>query len=71
MGHRKSLPFYVLIAVGVVLLMAVARVPVAAYVPLLVLAACPIMMMFMMKNMKHGSDDHGAETRTTPDDGRR
>ena len=71
MGHRKSLPFYVLIAVGVVLLMAVARVPVAAYVPLLVLAACPIMMMFMMKNMKHGHDDGDAETRTTPDDGRR
>jgi hypothetical protein len=45
-----------LIGVGILFVLGLAGLPVLTYVPLLVVLACPLMMIFMMGGMKHGSD---------------
>ena len=50
-------------ATGVSIVLAALGVPVVSYLPILVvLAICPLMMVFMMRSMNHsGSQDTGRE----------
>ena len=60
-----------LIAVAAMALAAALGVPVLAYVPIAVLLlACPLMMVFMMRGMSHGNDEgtsHDQHTGATRD----
>jgi hypothetical protein len=49
-----------LIGVGILFVLSLAGLPVLTYVPLLIILACPLMMIFMMGGMNHGSD-HGEQ----------
>lgn len=65
--HTNRLPAYVVCAALVAGVLAVFGVPLTALVPLAVLLACPLMMIFMMRGMSgmhgHGEDHtgHGCE----------
>jgi hypothetical protein len=50
-----------LIGVGILFVLGLAGLPVLTYVPLLIILACPLMMIFMMGGMNHGGGDHGAQ----------
>jgi hypothetical protein len=50
-----------LIGVGILFVLGLAGLPVLTYVPLLIILACPLMMMFMMGGMNHGGGQQGAK----------
>jgi hypothetical protein len=50
-----------LIGVGILFVLGLAGLPVLTYVPLLIILACPLMMMFMMGGMNHGGGGQGAQ----------
>lgn len=57
MNHSSHLKF-VLGAVAVFVVLAALGVPVLANLPFLaILLVCPLMMIFMMRGMNHGSSD--------------
>jgi hypothetical protein len=48
------------LAVGILVLgLAVLGVPVITYLPILLVLACPLMMIFMMRGMGHGGHGDG------------
>lgn len=53
MNHQKMIK-PMLIGVGVLFVLGLAGLPVLNYVPLLIILACPLMMIFMMGGMNHG-----------------
>ncbi len=59
MNHQKMLK-PMAIGVAVLFVLGLAGLPVLNYLPLLIILACPVMMMFMMGGMSHGGDkqDH-------------
>ena len=61
MNHQQMLK-PMLIGAAVLVVLAVAGLPVGALVLPLVVLACPLMMFFMMRNMDHGGHDHSAQT---------
>jgi hypothetical protein len=54
-NHQQMLK-PMLIGVGVLFVLGLAGLPVLTYVPLLIILACPLMMIFMMRGMNHGGD---------------
>lgn len=60
MNHQKMIK-PMLIGVGVLFVLGLAGLPVLNYVPLLIILACPLMMMFMMGGMNHGGGQQGAQ----------
>jgi hypothetical protein len=58
MNHQKMIK-PMLIGVAVLFVLGLAGLPVLDYLPLLILLACPLMMMFMMAGMNRGGDRHG------------
>lgn len=73
MNHQQMIK-PMLIGVGILFVLGLAGLPVLAYAPLLILLACPLMMIFMMGGMNHGGGDQGAHHdhsnagRTRPDE---
>ncbi len=64
---RQNLPLYAL--AGAVLLagLAIAGVPLATVLPVLIALACPLMMLIMMSGMHSGNHDgEDAPTKRTP-----
>ena len=63
MNHQQMIK-PMLIGVGVLFVLGLAGVPVGNYLPLLILLACPLMMMSMMGGMNHDdkSDEHHDHT---------
>lgn len=57
MNHQQMLK-PMLIGAGVLFVLAVAGVPVGSVALLLVVLACPLMMLFMMRGMDHGRGGH-------------
>ena len=55
MNHQQMIK-PMLIGVGILFVLGFAGLPVLTYVPLLIILACPVMMIFMMGGMNHGSD---------------
>jgi len=55
------------LAVGMIVVgLAVLGVPVITYLPILLVLACPLMMIFMMRGMghgEHGDGQHGHDSR--------
>ena len=68
-SHRNHLNL-LFAATGVFIVLAALGVPVLSYLPILVvLAICPLMMVFMMRSMDHGgSQDTGREDADRPGD---
>lgn len=68
-SHRNHLNL-IFAATGVFIVLAALGVPVLSYLPILVvLAICPLMMVFMMRSMDHGgSQDTGREDADLPGD---
>lgn len=58
MNHEQMVK-PMLIGIGVVLVLGLAGLPVLDYLPLLILLACPLMMIFMMGAMGHGQGQSG------------
>ena len=59
--NNDSMFKFVLVGAGVFVALAALGVNVATLLPLLVILACPLMMIFMMRGMDHGGghgDDH-------------
>jgi hypothetical protein len=50
-----------LIGVGVLVVLGVAGLPVGNLLPFLILLACPLMMVFMMRGMDHGGAGHNEQ----------
>ena len=62
MNHTSHLKL-ILGAVAVLVVLGALGVPVMSYLPLvLVLALCPLMMIFMMKSMSHGGGTESVDT---------
>ena len=55
MNHQQMIK-PMLIGVAVLSVLGLAGLPVLNYLPLLVILACPLMMMFMMGGMNHGGE---------------
>ena len=55
MNHQQMIK-PMLIGVGVLFVLGLAGLPVGNYLPLLILLACPLMMMSMMGGMNHGDE---------------
>lgn len=55
MNHQQMIK-PMLIGVGIFVVLGIAGLPVLNYLPLLIILACPLMMIFMMRGMGH---DHG------------
>lgn len=68
MNHQQMIK-PMLIGVGVLFVLGLAGVPVGNYLPLLILLACPLMMMSMMGGMNHGdkSDEQHDHSHTAHD----
>jgi type III secretory pathway component EscV len=72
--QANGLPVYVIAGAAVALVAVVAGVPLARFLPFAILLVCPLMMLFMMRNMgsMHGGGgdrrerrkDHGGHDRT-------
>lgn len=60
MNHQKMIK-PMLIGVGILFVLGLAGLPVLTYVPLLIILACPLMMMFMMGGMNHGGGGQGGQ----------
>ncbi len=60
MNHQQMIK-PMLIGVGILFVLGLAGLPVLTYVPLLIILACPLMMMFMMGGMNHGGGDQGEQ----------
>ena len=58
MNHEQMIKPLV-IGVGVLLVLGLAGLPVLDYLPLLLLLACPLMMILMMAGMNHGGGQRG------------
>ena len=59
--NNDSMFKFVLVGAGVFVALAALGVNVATLLPLLIILACPLMMIFMMRGMDHGGghgDDH-------------
>ena len=64
MNHQQMIK-PILIGVGILFVLGLAGLPVLTYVPLLIVLACPLMMIFMMVGMNHGHD-HGEQQDHSP-----
>lgn len=64
---KTRIPIYLLAAVGVAAVLAIAGVPLLTLLPFAIVLACPLMMFFMMKGMggtgntKEDHTGHGCE----------
>lgn len=56
--NRSQLPIWIVGAALVAAALAIAGVPLGALLPFAVLLACPLMMVFMMRGMHGGGEDH-------------
>jgi hypothetical protein len=61
--RREQLPLYAMALAVLMVGLAFAGVPMGTLIVLLIFLACPLMMIFMMRGMDHGSaprdrDDH-------------
>lgn len=48
-----------LVGLGILFALGLTGLPVLAFLPLLILVACPLMMILMMAGMNHGGGHHG------------
>ena len=62
MNHQQMIK-PMLIGVGILFVLGLAGLPVLAYAPLLIILACPLMMIFMMRGMDHGGGNDQAAQR--------
>lgn len=67
MNHQQMIK-PMLIGVAILFVLGLAGLPVLTYVPLLIILACPLMMIFMMGGMNHGGGDQGAQHNHSPAD---
>lgn len=55
MNHQQMIK-PMLIGAGILFVLGLAGLPVLTYAPLLIILACPLMMIFMMVGMNHGGE---------------
>lgn len=71
MNHQQMLK-PMLVGAGLLVVLAVAGLPVGNLIPFLVFLACPLMMIFMMRGMNHGGsscshDEHSHDKHSHAD----
>ena len=64
--NRQQLPMYALALAVLIVGLAAVGVPVTTLLFGLIVLACPLMMMFMMGGMHHGSHDSDPDRPGTP-----
>lgn len=58
---REQLPLYAIALAVLIVGLAFAGVPLGTLLVLLLILACPLMMIFMMRGMDHGGTSHDHE----------
>lgn len=69
MNHTQMMK-PLLVGAGILAVLSIAGLPVGGFLPYLVVLACPLMMVFMMRGMDHGGKDgdhsHAGHDRRDP-----
>ena len=60
MNHQQMIK-PMLIGAALLFALGLAGLPVGNLLPFLILLACPLMMVFMMRGMNHGGGGHGGD----------